>query len=56
MNYVVWESVAHFKRGYELPEFQAQLKSYPASRTDAELTAVVADTAGILKLHEISSG
>lgn len=31
MNYVVWESVADFKRGYQLPEFQAQLKSYPAS-------------------------
>ena len=31
MNYVIWESVAHFKRGYELPEFQAQLKAYPPS-------------------------
>ena len=30
MNYIVWESVDAFKRGYELPEFQAQLKQYPA--------------------------
>jgi heme-degrading monooxygenase HmoA len=29
MNYIVWESVDAFKRGYELPEFQAQLKQYP---------------------------
>lgn len=30
MNYIFWESVDAFKRGYELPEFQAQLKQYPA--------------------------
>jgi heme-degrading monooxygenase HmoA len=29
MNYIVWETVAAFKHGYELPEFQAQLKEYP---------------------------
>ena len=29
MNYIVWETVDDFKRGYELPEFQAQLKQYP---------------------------
>jgi heme-degrading monooxygenase HmoA len=29
MNYIVWETVDAFKRGYELPEFQAQLKEYP---------------------------
>jgi heme-degrading monooxygenase HmoA len=29
MNYIVWESVDAFKHGYELPEFQAQLKQYP---------------------------
>jgi quinol monooxygenase YgiN len=29
MNYVVWESTDAFKRGYESPEFQAQLKQYP---------------------------
>jgi len=29
MNYVVWESTDAFKRGFELPEFQAQLKQYP---------------------------
>jgi heme-degrading monooxygenase HmoA len=29
MNYIVWESVEAFKDGYELPEFQAQLKQYP---------------------------
>jgi quinol monooxygenase YgiN len=26
MNYIVWESVEAFRRGYELPEFQTQLK------------------------------
>ena len=29
MNYIVWESVDAFRRGFELPEFQAQLKQYP---------------------------
>jgi heme-degrading monooxygenase HmoA len=29
MNYIVWESVDAFRNGYELPEFQAQLKQYP---------------------------
>jgi heme-degrading monooxygenase HmoA len=29
MNYIVWESVDAFKHGYELPEFQSQLKQYP---------------------------
>jgi quinol monooxygenase YgiN len=29
MNYIVWESIDAFKHGYELPEFQAQLKQYP---------------------------
>ena len=29
MNYIVWESVDAFRRGYELPEFQTQLKQYP---------------------------
>jgi heme-degrading monooxygenase HmoA len=29
MNYIAWESVDAFKLGYELPEFQAQLKQYP---------------------------
>jgi heme-degrading monooxygenase HmoA len=29
MNYIIWETVDAFKRGYELPEFQAQLKQYP---------------------------
>jgi quinol monooxygenase YgiN len=28
MNYIIWESVA-FRRGYELPDFQAQLNQYP---------------------------
>jgi heme-degrading monooxygenase HmoA len=30
MNYIVWESIDAFRQGYELPEFQAQLKQYPA--------------------------
>jgi hypothetical protein len=30
MNCIVWETVDDFKRGYELPELQAQLKQYPA--------------------------
>ena len=29
MNYIVWESVDAFRHGYELPEFQTQLKQYP---------------------------
>src|ERR1700676_5371220 len=29
MNYIVWESVEAFRRGFELPEFHAQLKQYP---------------------------
>jgi heme-degrading monooxygenase HmoA len=29
MNYIVWESIDAFRHGYELPEFQAQLKQYP---------------------------
>lgn len=29
MNYIVWESVDAFRRAFELPEFQAQLKQYP---------------------------
>jgi quinol monooxygenase YgiN len=29
MNYIIWESVGAFRRGYELPDFQAQLKQYP---------------------------
>jgi heme-degrading monooxygenase HmoA len=29
MNYIVWESVEAFRRGFELPEFRAQLKQYP---------------------------
>lgn len=31
MNYIVWESIDAFRHGYELPEFQAQLKQYPPS-------------------------
>ena len=29
MNYMIWESAEAFRRGYELPDFQAQLKQYP---------------------------
>ena len=29
MNYIVWESVDAFRRGFELGEFQAQLNHYP---------------------------
>jgi len=29
MNYIVWESVDAFRRGFELPEFQAQMRQYP---------------------------
>jgi heme-degrading monooxygenase HmoA len=29
MNYIVWESVDAFRRGFELGEFQAQLNQYP---------------------------
>ena len=30
-NYAVWESVAHFKRAFGNPEFQAKMKDYPPS-------------------------
>ena len=31
LNYAVWESVEHFRRAFENPEFQAKLGSYPPS-------------------------
>jgi hypothetical protein len=31
MKYVIWEPVGDFKRGYQSPEFQSQLKAYPPS-------------------------
>jgi len=31
INYAVWESVSDFKRAFNQPEFQANLKNYPPS-------------------------
>jgi len=31
LNYAVWESVAHFRRALENPEFRAKLAAYPSS-------------------------
>jgi heme-degrading monooxygenase HmoA len=31
VNVAVWESVAHFKRAFTHPQFQASLKDYPPS-------------------------
>jgi len=31
VNVAVWESIAHFKRAFTHPEFQASLKAYPPS-------------------------
>jgi heme-degrading monooxygenase HmoA len=31
LNYAVWESVAHFRRAFESPEFRAKLSAYPES-------------------------
>lgn len=31
LNYAVWESVEHFRRAFDNPEFQAKLDRYPAS-------------------------
>jgi heme-degrading monooxygenase HmoA len=31
VNVAVWESVAHFKRAFTQPEFQASLRAYPPS-------------------------
>ena len=31
LNYAVWESVAHFRRAFEHPEFKRSLEQYPAT-------------------------
>ena len=31
LNYVVWESVAHFRAAFNHPEFKAALDQYPSS-------------------------
>ena len=31
INYAVWESVEHFRRAFNNPEFQSKLKDYPPS-------------------------
>jgi hypothetical protein len=31
LNYAVWESVEHFRRAFENPEFHAKLGHYPPS-------------------------
>lgn len=31
LNYAVWESVAHFRRAFSHPEFQARIGQYPPS-------------------------
>lgn len=31
LNYAVWESVGHFRRAFQNPEFQAHLGAYPPS-------------------------
>jgi heme-degrading monooxygenase HmoA len=31
LNYAVWETVAHFRRAFENPEFHAALAAYPES-------------------------
>jgi heme-degrading monooxygenase HmoA len=31
LNYAVWESTAHFRAGFEHPEFRASLSAYPSS-------------------------
>ena len=31
LNYAVWESVEHFRRAFENPEFRAKLGHYPVS-------------------------
>lgn len=33
LNYAVWETVEHFRRAFENPEFRAKLDHYPASAT-----------------------
>lgn len=35
LNYAVWESVEHFRRAFEHPDFQARLGHYPASAVAA---------------------
>jgi heme-degrading monooxygenase HmoA len=31
LNYAVWESVAHFRRAFEHPDFKRSLERYPAT-------------------------
>ncbi len=31
MNYAVWDSAADFARAFEQPQFQSQIRNYPAS-------------------------
>jgi heme-degrading monooxygenase HmoA len=31
MNYAVWESVAHFRTAFNIPEFKRSLEQYPSS-------------------------
>ena len=33
LNYEVWETVEHFRRAFENPEFRTKLDHYPASAT-----------------------
>ena len=47
LNYAVWESVEHFRRAFENPEFQSKLGHYPASATASPHLFRKAAVAGI---------
>ena len=47
LNYAVWESVEHFRRAFENPEFRSKLGHYPASATASPHLFRKAAVAGI---------
>ena len=47
LNHAVWESVEHFRRAFENPEFRAKLDHYPASATASPHLFRKAAVAGI---------
>jgi heme-degrading monooxygenase HmoA len=47
LNYATWETVEHFRRAFENPEFHARLDRYPASATASPHLFRKAAVAGI---------
>lgn len=47
VNYAVWESVAHFRRAFTSPEFQARVQGFPPSVVASSHIFQTVDVAGI---------